>query len=119
MDEARWEQLEAKRARRRYFEGLEEAAADSQRAARGIPTKRKPVKRKPPIERPEGAKKTGPLRSTRPSHCAGCGKPTRSQGTTIAEAPGTVAYRGKGLCGTCATKKGKTDKREKELLALG
>lgn len=33
--------------------------------------------------------------------CLECGRPMRSQRTRIANAPGTVAYKGRGLCQSC------------------
>jgi hypothetical protein len=47
------------------------------------------------------APRDGPRPATRPSSCVGCGRPMRDAHARVADAPGTVVFKGLGLCATC------------------
>lgn len=81
MDDARWEMLEKKRERNRYFMELELAAVRSQQN----PKKAKRVERSP--------------RSPEP--CIECGKAMRPHGQRAADFPGTVSSGAGGKCNSC------------------
>lgn len=104
--------MEAKSAQARHFEYLEHAAA----VAAHRPTRRKAKTPREPrpaaaaprtaTPRPAAAPRPQPTpKVKRPAvrPCAGCGRPTRPQHTTIEDHPGTVLRSTPDRCATCVT----------------
>lgn len=100
--EAFIERMQAKAERARYFIGLEAAAAESQRTARGatklVPKpKKEPAAKKPRPTAPKPARVRTGVRV-----CTGvCGRMIRPPKTKIADYPGTVRYEADGKCWSC------------------